>query len=577
MRYLALAADYDGTLAKDGRVARRTLAALKRVAASGRKLILVTGRELPQLLEIFPEIDLFDRVVAENGAVLYRPATRETEILAQAPPQSLVDELRRRRIEPLAIGRSIVATLQPHAGRVLEAIQQLGLELQVIFNKGAVMVLPANVNKSSGLSAALAELGLSAHNVVAIGDAENDHAMLQLAEYSAAVANAVPTLREEADRTTAKAHGEGVVELIEDLLASDLATLPPGLQRRAILLGIRENKESVSIPPAGVNLLVAGSSGSGKSSLATGVLERLAAQGYQFCVIDPEGDYEDLPGAIAFGSAERAPSMPEIVSALAKPDANIVVNLVSLPLQDRPGFFIGLLPRLLEYRAKTGRPHWILVDEAHHLLPTDWKPAPMILPEQITSMIYVTVHPDSVARAVLSRVDVVAALGEAPAATIACFCAAVGTPTPPLPGMAPEPGKALLWLTRHEPPFVLKIVPGQADRRRHRRKYAEGELPPERSFYFRGPEQALNLRAQNLILFMQIADGIDDETWLHHLRQGDYSQWMRSAIKDDALAAELRTVELDGGLSPSESRQRARIAIEKHYTVPAREPGPLSS
>ena len=433
MRYLALAADYDGTLAKDGRVARRTLAALKRVAASGRKLILVTGRELPQLLEIFPEIDLFDRVVAENGAVLYRPATRETEVLAQAPPQSLVDELRRRRIEPLAIGRSIVATLQPHAGRVLEAIQQLGLELQVIFNKGAVMVLPANVNKSSGLSAALAELGLSPHNVVAIGDAENDHAMLQLAEYSAAVANAVPTLREEADRTTAKAHGEGVVELIEDLLASDLATLPPGLQRRAILLGIRENEESVSIPPAGVNLLVAGSSGSGKSSLATGVLERLAAQGYQFCVIDPEGDYEDLPGAIVFGSAERAPSMPEIVSALAKPDANIVVNLVSLPLQDRPGFFVSLLPRLLEYRAKTGRPHWILVDETHHLLPTDWKPAPMLLPEQITSMIYVTVHPDSVARAVLSRVDVVAALGDAPAATIASFCVAVGDAYPAAP------------------------------------------------------------------------------------------------------------------------------------------------
>ena len=209
MRYLALAADYDGTLAKDGRVARRTVDALKRVAASGRKLILVTGRELPQLLEIFPEIGLFDRVVAENGALLYRPATRETEALAQAPPQSLVDELQRCRIEPLAIGRSIVATLQPHAGRVLEAIQQLGLELQVIFNKGAVMVLPANVNKSSGLSAALAELGLSPHNVVAIGDAENDHAMLQLAEYSSRCREPVPTLREQADRTTAKRMAKG--------------------------------------------------------------------------------------------------------------------------------------------------------------------------------------------------------------------------------------------------------------------------------------------------------------------------------------------------------------------------------
>jgi len=182
MRYLALAADYDGTLAKDGAVAPSTVAALEQVAASGRKLILVTGRELPELLAIFPHIDLFDRVVAENGALLYRPATKETEPLGPPPPGAFVEELRRRRIEPLAVGRSIVATLTPNATAVLEAIQALGLEMQLIFNKNAVMVLPANVNKASGLVIALEELALSPHNVVAIGDGENAHAMLQLAE-----------------------------------------------------------------------------------------------------------------------------------------------------------------------------------------------------------------------------------------------------------------------------------------------------------------------------------------------------------------------------------------------------------
>ena len=537
----------------------------------------MTGRELPELLEIFPQIELFDRVVAENGALLYRPATKEAQVLAPLASEPLVKELQRRRVEPLSVGATIVATLKPNATVVLEAIEELGLELQVIFNKDAAMVLPANVNKASGLMVALGELGLSPHNVVAIGDGENDHAMLQLAEYSAAVANAVPALQEAADRTTTGARGKGVIELIEDLVATDLQTPHLLSQRRSIQLGTRGNSRPVSIAPAGINLLIAGSSGSGKSSLATGVLERLAAQSYQFCVVDPEGDYEDFPGAIVFGSSERAPSTTEVVTALAKPDTSIVVNLVSLPLQDRPSFFASLLPRLLEMRAKTGRPHWILVDETHHLLPSDWQPAPMLMPEQLTSMIYVTVHPDSVAPVVLNHIDVVATLGEAPGEAISSYCKAVRAEAPPLPDVSIGPGKALVWMRRsRNQPFVLHVLPGQTDRRRHRRKYAEGELPPERSFYFRGPEEALNLRAQNLILFMQIADGIDDQTWLHHLHQGDYSTWMKSSIKDDVLADEVSAVERDARLSPSESRQQLRAAIERHYTMPAREGSAVS-
>src|SRR5262249_27876630 len=148
---------------------------------------------------------------------------------------------------------------------------------------------------------------------------------------------------------------------------------------------------------------------------------------------DPEGDYEDFPGAIVFGSSERAPSIAELVTALAKPDTSIVANLVSLPLQDRPSFFASLLPRLLELRAKSGRPHWILVDETHHLLPSDWQHAPTLLPEQLSSMIYITVHPESVAPAVLKGIDVVAALGETPAEAIRSYCETVRTAVPPLP------------------------------------------------------------------------------------------------------------------------------------------------
>jgi hydroxymethylpyrimidine pyrophosphatase-like HAD family hydrolase len=229
MRYLALATDYDGTLAHDGRVDRPTLAALERVRASGRKLLLVTGRELPDLAATFPHLELFDRVVAENGALLVDPAAKTERVLAEPPPPPFLDQLKRRGV-PISVGRSIVATWRPQATAVLEVIRDLGLEMQVIFNKDAVMVLPSGVNKASGLKAALKELGLSPHNVVGVGDAENDHAFLRTCGVAVAVANALPSLKAAADLVTDGARGAGVTQLIDRLLADDLASVRPRAQ-----------------------------------------------------------------------------------------------------------------------------------------------------------------------------------------------------------------------------------------------------------------------------------------------------------------------------------------------------------
>ncbi len=225
MRYLALASDYDGTLATDGRVNQETVAALERLRGSGRKLILVTGRELDDLLRTFEQIYLFDRVVAENGALLYNPATHEEKLLGSKPPEQFVTQLRDRGVDPLSVGRAIIATWHPHETKVIEVIRELGLELQVIFNKGAVMVLPAGVNKASGLKAALTELGLAPHNTVGIGDAENDRAFLSLCECGVAVANALDMLKQGADVVTKGARGAGVVEIIDQLIASDLSEI----------------------------------------------------------------------------------------------------------------------------------------------------------------------------------------------------------------------------------------------------------------------------------------------------------------------------------------------------------------
>jgi hypothetical protein len=115
----------------------------------------------------------------------------------------------------------------------------------------------------------------------------------------------------------------------------------------------------------------------------------------------------------------------------------------------------------------------------------------------------------------------------------------------------------------------MHVTPPKAERHRHRRKYAQGSVGEDKSFYFRGPERALNLRAHNLALFLQIADGVDDATWLHHLQQHDYSQWLREAIKNSALADEVYALEDQSDLDARASRGKIREAIEKVYTLPA--------
>jgi HAD superfamily hydrolase (TIGR01484 family) len=576
MRYLALATDYDGTLAHDGRVDEDTLAVLERLLATGRKLILVTGRELDDLQTVFPQLHLFERVVAENGALLYRPGSREEKTLGPRPPEAFVEALRRRGIGPISVGRVIVATREPHQAAVLDVIRELGLELQVIFNKGAVMVLPAGVNKASGLAAALDELGLSPHNVVGVGDAENDHAFLSLCECGAAVANALPTVKEQADLALRGDHGAGIRELIEQLAADDLGACEGRLARHHVLLGTRDDGREVRVRPYGSSLLVAGSSGSGKSTLTTGVLERLAERRYQFCVIDPEGDYEAPEKAVPLGTPERAPGAEEVLELLKKPDVSAVVNLVGLPIVDRPRFFLGLLPRLTELRARTGRPHWLVVDEAHHLLPAAWEPVEKALPQALTETLFITVHPDQVSPAALAAVGTAVVVGHNPDETLGQFCAALGRPPPPPSGATLEVGQALVWPGLDgEAPLRIRVAPSHTERRRHRRKYAAGELPPDRSFYFRGPEGKLNLRAQNLFLFVQLAEGVDDATWMHHLCRREYSRWFREGIKDEALADEAARVEQLANVSPAQSRALIKAAVEKRYTLPASAPFPM--
>ena len=218
-RYLTLATDYDGTLAYGGVVDGPTIEALRRAGNAGLTLVMVTGRHLDELLAIFPDTGLFDMAVVENGALLYSPRSGEQRLLAPPPPPEFLRALARSGV-PFSVGRCIVATTHPYLDAVLSAIEDLGLDWHAVLNKGSVMALPSGIDKATGTAAALEVLGIPPSLAVAIGDAENDVPLLQLCGLAVAVANALPEVQAHAHLISDGAHGSGVIELIERLLAT---------------------------------------------------------------------------------------------------------------------------------------------------------------------------------------------------------------------------------------------------------------------------------------------------------------------------------------------------------------------
>lgn len=568
MRYLVLATDYDGVIAHDGRPSSGAIAALQRLRSSGRRAILITGRRLDELISVFPQVDVFDCIVAENGAVIYEPGTLKETSLAKPPPPEFVQRLKTLNVEPLEEGRVIVSTWMPHQTAVLQAIQELGLELHLVFNRAAVMVLPAGINKASGMDYALRKLGFSRHEVVGVGDSENDHSFLDRCECSVAVANAVPSILQSVHVVTKKANGDGLAELIDELLVNDLCRVHPRAPHHSVTIGRREDGAEVTVSPYGHNILVAGPSGSGKSTVAAGIVERLMAEQYQLCIVDPEGDYGTLPNVITIGNQNHAVTVGEVLALLDDPTVNLNVNLLGIMLADRPEFFGQLFPNLQAMRTRTGRPHWIVLDEAHHMLPSDWSHLDRALPQRLGETLLVTVHPDHLAPLVLKLVDVIVAVGPTPQRTIQKFADAIGKHADWPAGLTGTGGNAIAWFPQaSEAPFPMQLIPGSAERIRHHRKYAEGNMR-HRSFFFRGPDNRQNIRAQNLALFVQIADGVDDDTWMFHLRRGDYSHWFRRAVKDNYLADQAEQIERREHLHPGDSRRLIRSLIEARYTLP---------
>jgi hydroxymethylpyrimidine pyrophosphatase-like HAD family hydrolase/energy-coupling factor transporter ATP-binding protein EcfA2 len=567
MRYHVLATDYDGTLAKHEKVAAKVVETLKALKISGRKLILVTGRQLEELQALFPEFAIFDRIVAENGALIYRPATLEERLLGERPPITFIQKLKDLQVSPLSVGRVIVATWEPHQATVLDAIKQAGLEHQVIFNKGAVMVLPPGINKAKGLHEALKELGISEHNVVAIGDAENDNALLKAAECAVAVQNALPQVKVVADWTTDADHGEGVSELIARLIDDDLITIDSKLQRHFLELGQCFDGSPLNISPYGNSILLSGTSGSGKTTFVNAFLEKLIEKKYQFCLIDPEGDYQDLPEMITAGDTMQLPLIEQVIQLMNVALQNVVVNTLAIPLADRPQFFKQLLTALVDLRKNTGHPHFIIMDEAHHLAPFEVTDSFYNFPEDFKNFVAITTKPDLINKALLKRINIALIIGDQPNDSMAIFSSLIDEQIDIPENVVLQKGELLVW-QKHSNKTVLvrSLMPSQL-LHRHKRKYAAGDMGPD-SFYFRGPQGKLNLKANNLLIFIQMATGVDDETWLYHLQRKDYSTWFREHVNDDELANRTEKIE-EAEKNAENSRHAIFQLIQERYTLPA--------
>jgi hypothetical protein len=220
-------------------------------------------------------------------------------------------------------------------------------------------------------------------------------------------------------------------------------------------------------------------------------------------------------------------------------------------------------------RARTGHPHWLFIDEAHHVLPRDHAGAAQNLPHHLNNTVFITYQASLMLREAVEYVDYVFAVGDDPMGSLGDFTRTMGIKNG---GRAKvEAGDGVVWRKGRKAQAIV-LGSTRFQHRRHRRKYAEGTLPQEEMFYFRGPDAKLNLMAQNLNVFAQTARGIDDETWLYHLKRHDYSNWFRDVIKDPELADEVIPIERKRSISADESRRLIVEAITRRYTVNVPEP-----
>jgi hydroxymethylpyrimidine pyrophosphatase-like HAD family hydrolase len=569
----ALAIDYDGTISHHGRPpSADVLASLRRARDRGCRVLLVTGRIASELRADFPEIDRHvDAIVAENGSVIERAGASR----ALAPPvdPALAEALSAHSV-PHRRGETLLACDGTYAVVVLRLIRELGLDCQLVSNRDSLMVLPAGVTKGSGLFEALGDLGISHHSTLGVGDAENDHALLDVCEIGVAVSNAVPALRRHADLVLDQPDGAGVASFLDGPLLTGERRVHSA--RWQLRLGNSPTGRPVWLPASQLNLLVCGDTGRGKSYTAGLVAERLIGLGYCVLVVDPEGDHRELVrlrGTVTVDAADGLPPPARLVDRFRQRFTSIVLDLSSLPPDQRREYLDGVAPHVADLRRDTGLPHWVVLDEAHDA-PPGLISGELAPGDRFRGQCLATFRPGDLDPTVLADLDAVVALpGPVPLPddVVEMCCRVSGVDERTLRHMAGglDPHDALVAMdpalgTTTAVTLAVRATPQV----RHEHKYGSTRTAPERWFYFRdGADRVVDV-AGNMADLRSVLSGTEEDVLWHHAPRHDLSSWVAAVFQDPVLSAQLAEVErllAEQRIDAGEARIRMLAAVTRRY------------
>lgn len=553
MKCLAVALDFDGTIAVNDQLDPGVREAIGSLRSANIVVLIVTGRILSELERVAGNLHFVDAVVAENGAVIHFPDSGYTKRLGDAPPDSLIQAARLEGVS-IQVGSSVVETDAHEAARVLAILQRLELPLALSFNRGRLMVLPQSVSKATGLREIFKGLRLSLHNAIAIGDGENDHELLRSCEFGIAVSWGSATLKMVSDYVIDGTGPEAVGAYLKNLAVSKQIPDPVKV-RRNLLLGYTPSGNPFSLTIRGQRMLIAGDTKSGKSWAAGLICEQLILLGYALLIIDPEGDYtslEALPGVVVYGGADPLPKPRDLLRALRHADISVVVDLSHTSMDQRYEYIQNLLVSLKTLREVTGLPHYIVLDEAHYFFPRS-VPSSEIEDMHLDSSLLITYRVSLLHPALLQKVDAVmltreseprecqalqqlcetckADIGEEQwSNTVGMLALGEAVALP----INPEGGGRIT---------KFHLVPRLTPHVRHVAKYVDIPVPVSDQFVFWKNGSPSGRSARTLGQLVEIMEEEPIEHLNHHLLRHDFSKWIAGIFGDYPLAHSVEIIE----------------------------------
>ncbi|HWF12276.1 MAG TPA: HAD hydrolase family protein [Candidatus Acidoferrales bacterium] len=548
MKFNVLALDYDGTIARDGVLDPGVRSAIAEARKQGIIVVIVTGRILADLERAAGNLHFVDAIVAENGAVLWF-ANGHSRQLSYSTSTKFLHELSRRGLNYSA-GQSIVELDAADAPQTLAIVRELELPLVFLFNRSRMMVLPQSVSKGAGLREALSTLRLSVHNAIGIGDAENDHDLLATCEHGVAVRWGSKLLQEAADEVL-EGDGPAAVAGYIRRAAQNLRLPTEKIGQHRLSLGTAEDGHELTLAIRGMNTLIAGDPGSGKSWVAGLMCEQLILQGYSLCIIDPEGDYrslETLPGVVVFGGEDPPPELPDLARVLRHPDMSVVIDLSHAPYPEKINYMKSLLPMLSSIRTKTGLPHRIVIDEAHYFLHEPNISALVDLSlGSYTFITYRLADLQPAVRNVIEYILVKHTMEPREIETLTGMLNARGN----CKSMIPDLSSLLIDEAILLPGIdeldgqcsKFRLFPRLTPHVRHKMKYLDLQLLVEQGFWFTDRGKLIDRPAKTLSSFLSLLEIVSPDVLAAHAQHGDFSRWIANVFHDHALASDIRKVE----------------------------------